>query len=402
MGRIVAAALFFAVSGCATLSAERRAALELDAQPAVLALQAGRFDDAIAQSKSSLTKDPDNARASAVLALSVYRLAMHDLTTDLLTFGSSVMASQIMRGNYINRDFLDFAVNRAEARLAEVDAALARAEEDPGFSLELCLACWEIDWNRNGEVDERDRHLLEIERGRDGELLPENDPLRRPTFRFDWADLYWLRAMVSFQRAALAIVSAYEFRFQPRSLELKLRDAKHMARARELLLTGLEQAQACRRAVLAEIDDDREWLPSPRQKSHAMPLPVDEALFDTWKDVLDDVEKLVRSEAGLPATEVAQLGRRQWEHPPGGYLDVGRLFTAPANLSLPIDSELQRALRRHDGAAVEAGLRQVFGGAWRDSMTPSKLPMRLERMKKEIDRSEDTIERKLRYLLWLN
>ena len=39
-------------------------------------------------------------------------------------------------------------------------------------------------------------------------------------------------------------------------------------------------------AYLAETDDDREWVPNPKQQSHPMPLPVDAArigaLERTW------------------------------------------------------------------------------------------------------------------------
>jgi hypothetical protein len=35
-------------------------------------------------------------------------------------------------------------------------------------------------------------------------------------------------------------------------------------------------------------------------------------------------------------------------------------------------------------------------------MLPSKLIGRITRMKKEIDRGEESVERKLRYLFWLN
>ncbi len=396
-----------ALSACATMSAERRAAFEAEAQPAVLALQAARFDDALGASKALVTREPDNSRALGVYALSMYRLALHDLATDAVTVFSSALASGLMGGDYLNRDFLDFAVSRADGRLAEVDAALGRASMDQQFSLELCLACWEVDWNRNGEVDDRDRRLLEVERDAQGELLPVADVARRrPTFRFDWADLYWLRAMVSFQRAALALVAAYDpdlsglRRGNVDVLKLKLRDPKQVARARDLLLAGLDHARDCRRAALAEIDDDREWLPSPRQKSHALPLPVDDALFETWAGVLDDLEQLVRGEKGLSVAELAQLGDHRWETPPGGFVDVALMFKEPADIVLPLE-DLQRAHRRSAGEASEL-LGRVLGRAYRASMPASALPARLTRMRKELDAGEDTLERKLRYLLWLN
>lgn len=407
MGRTLAL-LLLAFSGCATtMSAARRAELETDAQPALAALQAARFDDATRLAKESLARSEDNSRAAGVLALSTWRLAMHDAVTDALTYGASVAASSLMGGNFGNQDFLDFAVARADARLVEVDRALALAAKDPGFSMELCLACWEVDWNRNGEVDARDRHLLEVELDAHGEPLAEADPRRRPTFRFDVADVHWLRAMVSFQRAALALVSSWApdlsglRRNRLDVLRLTLRNPEKPKQARALILEGLKHARLCRAAVLAETDDDREWLPNPRQKDHAMPLEVDDALFETWAGVLDDVEGLLTSRTGLSAADVLQYGDRKWDRPPTGYLDVGALLAQPRDFVFPTE-DAERARRGGSGEAMDAVLRQTFGPAWKDSMTPSPLTTRLERMEKELDRGEDTFERKLRYLFWLN
>ena len=398
--------LLLLTTGCATgLSAARRADLETDAQPALSALQAGQFDDAKKLSSAALKRNPDNSRAAGVSAIAMYRQTVHDVVTDALTLASSVLASQLMRGDAINKDFLTFALDRADKRLVEVDGALAAAQSDPGFSLELCLACWDVDWNRNGEVDERDRRLLEIEKDGQGQWLADGDPKRRPTFRFDLADLAWLRAMVHFQRAVLAVAGAYDpnLSFASRNKEkllLKLKDPEKMLAARELVLAGLVQATLCRQLVLAETDDDREWLPNTHQKSHAMPLTVDEALFETWAGVLVDVERLFKGQEGVSLTELVQLGDRRWENPPPGFFDLGAFFTQPRDLTV---SQVElRKLRREDPGAISELLGGVLGPAYKSQMPASPLLKRLHRMNKEIEREEDTFERKLRYLIWLN
>lgn len=393
-------------TGCATgLSATRRAELERDAQPALLALQAAQFDDARALSAEALKREPENSRAAGVSAVAQYLKALHDFVTDGLTIAASVATSVLMRGDLVNRDFLTFALDRADKHLTDVDAALAVAQKDPGFSLELCLACWEHDWNRNGEVDDRDRRLLEIEKDADLQPLPPDDPRRRPTFRFDVADVAWLRAMIHFQRAVIAVGGAYDpnVTFASRNTEqlvLKLRDPTKLLAARDLALTGLTHAARCRELVLAEVDDDREWLPNPRQKSHAMPLTVDDALFETWAGVLGDVEKLLRGQEGLSVAELVQLGDHPWETPPGGFIDFGSLLTQPRDLTFA-EGEL-RSLRRSNPGAVSEFLGRVLGPAYKAQMPTSPLINRLQRMRKEIDRGQDSLERKLRYLLWLN
>lgn len=398
--------LAVALSGCAGISPSRRAQWDADAQPAVVALQAASFEDAQRLADDVLKLDAANPRAAAVGALARYRKAGHDLVGDVLTLAASVVASAMLRGDVVNQDFLDFAVGRADQRLQEIDALLATAEKDEGFSLELCLACWEVDWNRSGEVDERDRRLFEVELDGAGQPLPPDDPRRRPTFRFDVADVTWLRAMVHFQRAALAIAQAYDPNVSWRSrrsesITLKLRDGARLGVARELILTGLTHAERCRLAVLAERDDDREWVPNPKQQSHALPLPVDDALFETWAGVLRDVRALVKGEQGLDVAKLVQLGDHRWKEPPPGFLDVGAFFSQPRDFVL--ERNVERDLRRDasPGAASEA-LGRILGPSYKSSMPPSPLLDRLQRMARELDRGEDTFERKLRYLLWLN
>ncbi len=398
--------LLFLFSGCATgLSAARRAELDADAQPALLALQGAQFDQAKTLAAESLQRNPDNARAAGIAAIAFYRQAVHDFVADAMTIASSFAASMLLRGNIVNTDFLTFMLERADKRLQNIDAALAVAEKDPGFSLDLCLACWNVDWNRSGEVDEVDQHLLEIELDASGKQLPDDDPRRRPTFRFDVADVAWLRAMVHFQRSALAFGSAYDpnITFASRNKEklvLKLRDPKKLLAARDLALEGLTHAANCRTLVLAEVDDEREWLPHPRQKSHAMPLEVDDALFETWAGVLGDLERLLKGQEGVSVAELAQLDDHRTQMPPGGFLDVDAFLTQPRDLIVG-RSELKQ-LRRDDPGAISELLGRLLGPAYKSSLPPSPLIGRLQRMRKEIARGEDTIERKLRYLLWLN
>ena len=400
--------LLLLTSGCATgLSAARRAELEADAQQALAALKAAKFDDAKQLSAEALKREPENSRAAGVSALAQYRQAIHDFVTDATTIASSAVASAMLRGDLINKDFLTFMLDRADKRLSEVDATLAVAEKDPGFALDLCLACWEVDWNRSGEVDERDRRLLEIERDAHAEPLPEGDPKRRPTFRFDVADVAWLRAMVNFQRAVLAVGGAFDpnVTFASRNKEkliLKLRDGTKLLVARDFALAGLKHAANCRELILAEMDDEREWVPSPKQKSHAMPLEVDAALFETWAGVLSDVEKLLKGQEGLSVAELAQLGRHKWENPPGGYLDLGTFLTQPRDLIVGQDELRPFKRSSEDAGAVSELLGRVFGPAYKAKLPPSQLINRMQRMRKEVERGEDTFERKLRYLLWLN
>jgi hypothetical protein len=389
------------LSGCGASMRER----EIVARPAVEALRGGRFDDASKKAAEVIDRDKGNPRANLVDAITRYRKTVHDLANDL-----PVVAIAAMRTGGFNERYLRMSLESAEAELAVVDADLARAAESADVSLELCVACWEVDWNRNGRVDERDRKLLEVEYDADGKEIPDGDPRRRPTFRFDYADVLWGRAFVSFQRAAIDVVLAYGYsaldQMMPKlmrggegMLRFKLDHPDRIAKARSLVLDGLDLTDAAREAALRETDDDHEWLPSPTQKSHPLPLPVDGALYETWKATVGDLRRIVRREEGLSVAELAQLGGHKWKNPPRGFLDLGAMLEHPKDLVLDLGAVRRGA---DETAQAEAVLSDVFGVYYSKSMKPSPLIGRLTRMQGEIDRGTESFERKLRYLLWLN
>jgi hypothetical protein len=394
---LVAAALM--PIACGPTLAQR----EATAGPALEALRAARFPAAREKAADVLKQDGDNPYARIVDAIARYRDVMHGLVTDI----PSVLVGAFISSSFNDR-YLRFALENADKELAIVDQDLARAAEFPDFAFDLCLACWKVDWNRNGEIDRRDEQLLEIEQDAEGKAIPEGDPRRKPTFKFDHGDVLWARAMVSFQRAAANVVLAYDWSgMNVRALAnaraavvIKLAHPERMAQAKGLVLAGLDQADGARRAYLAETDDEREWVPNPRQKSHPLPLPVDDALYETWAQVVGDLKRIVRGEEGLSVAELAQLGDHTWKEPPRGYLDLGGMLSQPKDIVIDLramkDSDLERA------AAVERTLAEVFGQYYRMDLKPSPLLGRLARMKGEISRGQESMERKLRYLLWLN
>ena len=375
-----------------------------DSAPAVTALQASQFDAAGRAAKTALAQDPRNSRAAAVRAISTYRSAGHDLIQQLelvLRQGLSLKALDHETGRRVWTTFLD--------RLAEVDRDLAVVADDPNFSLELCLACWEHDWNRSGEVDERDRKMFEIEfDGKGGELV-EGDPRRRPTYHFDVGDAEWARAMISFQRAAVEIILAYKwseldalFGGDPKTLVIRIDDKARVRRARTLVLAGLEHADRTRRAYLAETDDDREWVPNPSQKNYAMPLEVDGLLYDTWKGVIGDVRDMLESKHGISLREAKHVAMDPDDAAlvPDIFIDIGAMLRDPKDIVIDLDR-----LDRHVGDKrenIDAILKDLLGNGYKKSMKPSPIVSRLRKMKEELTRGEDTFERTLRYLLWLN
>ena len=381
---------------------EQLAAANAAAAVAVTALQASQFEDAVKDAAGVLASDPHNARAAAVRAIATYVLAGHGLIEEL---GGIIEKAERL-------EFFDHAGGRAAwqgflGKLEAIDRDLAVAAADRTFSLELCLACWERDWNRNGRIDERDRKLFELEFDGTGDDIPEGDPRRRPTFRFDTGDADWGRAMIAFQRAAGELVLAYRWSELDKllhahdapNLVIKLTDKARVTRARQLILDGLGFADRCREAYLAETDDDREWVPNPRQKSHPMPLEVDDAVYQTWAGVTGDLRRMLNSEDGLSIRELARVaGDDLAARVPDGYIDLGRMLAEPEDIAI----DLTHILQKPDVATVEQILRGLLHNGYQAAMRPSPLVGRIRQMKDQLSRGDDTFERKLRYLFWLN
>jgi hypothetical protein len=397
--------VIIALAGCGSSSSESPARSPqqrtLDSAGAVASLRAARFDDAAREATAALVIDPKNAQAAAVRALATYQQAGSQLVSDLtavLDSANGVHYFDHEEGRAVWRTLLD--------KLEAVDRDLATASADPAFALELCIACWEHDWNHNGRVDDRDRKLFEIEYDGHGGELPDGDSRRRPTFRFDVGDIDWARAMVSFQRAAIELILAYRWSELDKlflhgdaehRLVIPLVDPGRVGHARELVLDGLRFADRCRDEYRAETDDDREWVPNPHQKSHAVPLDVDDALFATWAEITADARRLLSSEEGISLHELGTLAdNKLGRSMPDAYIDVGRMLRQPTDLVIDLRDDSETAEN------IDKVVRGLLGHGYATGMRPSPLISRLDRMKRELDHGDDTMDRKLRYLFWLN
>ncbi len=373
----------------------------------VVELRAGQFGAAEGAAIEALAADPSDSTAAAVRALTRYLRVTSELVDD---FGQIIEEADD-HGHFDHAGMRD-SYQRTLDAFADIDRDLATAAASPDFALELCLACWKRDWNHNNRIDDGDRLLFQLEQDAAGDELPEGDPRRKPTFRFDQGDLLWARAMLSFQRAALELVVAYRWDeldqllfdrggAAPPRITIRLGDPQRVVQARTLILAGLGYADQARRLYLAETDDDREWVPNPRQQNHPLPLPVDEGLYATWDGVLGDVRRLIAGDEGLSLREAMLLLSDDWPSLPTGFIDVGALLSRPRDVVFDF-AVLERVGNKPTAANIDAALHSLIGDAYAPSMKPSPLIGRFARMKRDLERGDDTLGRKLRYLLWLN
>ena len=167
--------------------------------------------------------------------------------------------------------------------------------------------------------------------------------------------------------------------------------------ARELVLAGLEFSDQSRLQYLAETDDDREWVPNPKQKNYAMPLPVDAKLYETWAGVVSDVRGLVAGRTGVAMRELALLeGHKLAAITPDAFVDLGRMLTEPTDITIATNE------RGEDLASMTRILRGLLGHGYNEHMTSSPLVLRLAAMRADLEKGNDTLEHKLHYLFWIN
>jgi hypothetical protein len=105
-----------------------------------------------------------------------------------------------------------------------------------------------------------------------------------------------------------------------------------MGRVRERLLNVVVLSRETWGAVLAETDDDREWLPSPRQSSRFPGLDVTDEHVRAWLALLDAGEALLEGRVLAP----------HWRFAKG--IDVRRVFTEPRDFDLVLWMSGQAAL----------------------------------------------------------
>jgi hypothetical protein len=391
--RIVLAGLvtLVAVGARATPATEPAGGDAAEAQVRAL-LDEGHVEDAATAAAAWLARAPDDVHAHAFMAIARLSSAARHIMTDLAQKGA--------RERYSDDKYLRALLLVLDTELARADGDLAAVQADARFSLVLCPGCWRIDWNGDNVPDDRP---LSIEHDAAGKLMAPSDPRRHATFAFDVGDVHYARGLVAFARAAvnlglgykLAALIAQVSRFQLDVLRLELDDRARVEKARGFILAGLDHIDAARAAYLAERDDDREWIPNPRQQHHPVPLPVDEAIYQRWAEAIRAVRALVRGDSGLEMAALARLAEPAPRVLPRGFLDVGALFSRPRDFEVrPGELKKQRRDR------PDEVLTRLFGDAYVPRMRANPLPSLLGR--EEGRRGRDKGSRRWRYVLWLN
>lgn len=112
---------------------------------------------------------------------------------------------------------------------------------------------------------------------------------------------------------AIAAVHLFDF---------ELKEPARMAAAREHLLAMTDLSRKSWDAILAETDDDSEWLPNPEQTS-VVGVPVTAEMIETWRTVLAEFDALLEGEKLVPFWRGGTQG-----------VNLKRVFTEPRPFDL--------------------------------------------------------------------
>lgn len=260
-------------------------------------------------------------------------------------------------------------LRRADATLEPLGDLLG-SEAGAQLRLRLDFGAVRLDFDGDGVPGEGLSRLL-WQMGDQAGIERQGGPDQPIPIAFDLGDALWLRGYLNLIAASLEAVLAYDtgelwhataqlFFARPETefgyltddtgtdvggfdiaivadviafvhlIDLPLQDPERLARA----LAGLETTVALSRdswsAILAENDDEREWLPNPRQTG-VFPADiaggdalVEQEMIDAWLRLLDETEAILAGNRLVP----------YWRVNDGRGIDVRRVFLEPRDLDL--------------------------------------------------------------------
>jgi hypothetical protein len=84
-------------------------------------------------------------------------------------------------------------------------------------------------------------------------------------------------------------------------LQFPVKEPERLKAAHAHLLAVVDQSRASWDAILAETDNDREWIPNPTQKNAAIPgAEISAEMIAAWRTVLDELAAVLEGEKLIP------------------------------------------------------------------------------------------------------
>ena len=105
-------------------------------------------------------------------------------------------------------------------------------------------------------------------------------------------------------------------------VNFKLEEPERMVRAMKHLRATLDLSRQSWKAILAETDDDYEWIPNPKQRGAIPNLIVTQLMVDAWLKSLDEAGAILAGTKLAPRLAAGQPGDDSG-------VNVGQIFTKP-------------------------------------------------------------------------
>lgn len=295
---------------------------------------AGYADACAEVARGGVPKD-DDARIAAVICRDT---ALVSQVVTWATEGAKRMEKERIPKEAIMievRKEIDYVI----AELGATRKLLARIKLGKRKSLRLAPARWERDIDGDGTVKLWEKYLFALpKRGQQGFRLtaPSNEQAYYDSqynldavIRVDQSDILWSLAYHHFIEGMLTNLRAFELTDKFDGLILARPDL--LKTAHRLIGNGFAVSGKMRQEVLAETDDDEEWIGNPKQAASVFPVPLDAADFATWGMMIKEMSALWQGRTLLPATQGGRgmLALVAPFCPEGSGLNVARLYLHP-------------------------------------------------------------------------
>lgn len=332
-------------------------------------LTEGRIDDGIAMLEQRIAEKPGDDHAYYALGIFHSLSAVENLSQDLHRYGlrRSIFSVQFLqfptppnpqpdeltyeKARQVVQEFVD--------RLAIAEESLTKIDPRRRVKLKIPFGLIRMDLDGDGKASEEETfwRVFALTTGQIDEI-----PERQRSYKigFDKADVHWIRGYTHLLRAFAEIVLAHDSREifdqsahlffagakRPEGLlyemgrfgnpgefadaiasihmmRLQVTEPERMKKAHAHLKNMIAQSKLVWQEVAKENDNDREWIPNPRQRS-ITPLRITAQQARGWNSFLHMADKVLDGKKLVP----------HWRVPAGKGINVKKVFYEQKELDL--------------------------------------------------------------------